>query len=52
VEFAGRQLATSALPLVEVALAAGFSDQSHFTKIFKRQMGMTPAEYQKNFHAR
>jgi AraC-like DNA-binding protein len=26
----------------EIALAAGFADQSHFSKIFKRRMGITP----------
>src|SRR5262249_58739901 len=45
VEFACRQLATSDAPLVEIALAAGFADQSHFSKVFKRRMGMTPAAF-------
>jgi len=26
-------------------LGAGFYDQSHFSRIFKQQIGMTPAEY-------
>jgi AraC family transcriptional regulator len=33
------------LPLVNVALAVGFSSQSHFTTIFGRYMGSTPALY-------
>jgi AraC-like DNA-binding protein len=33
---------------VEIALAAGFADQSHFIKTFKRRMGMTPAEFQRH----
>jgi AraC family transcriptional regulator len=45
VEFACRQLAGSNLPLAEIALAAGFTDQSHFTKTFKRLMGVTPAVF-------
>jgi AraC-like DNA-binding protein len=45
VEFACRRLATSELALVEVALNAGFTDQSHFTKTFKRLMGVTPAVF-------
>jgi AraC family transcriptional regulator len=45
VEFACRRLAASELPLVEIALDAGFTDQSHFTKTFKRLMGVTPAAF-------
>jgi AraC family transcriptional regulator len=33
------------LTLVEIALACGFADQSHFTHIFKRQKGLSPAAY-------
>lgn len=29
-------------PLAETALAAGFADQSHFTRMFKRAYGLTP----------
>lgn len=39
-------LATDA-PLVEVALAAGFYDQSHFTNYFKRYLGVTPVAYRR-----
>jgi AraC-like DNA-binding protein len=45
VEYACRRLAGSEVPLVEVALEAGFTDQSHFTKTFKRLMGVTPAVF-------
>lgn len=31
--------------LVEIALAAGFYDQSHFTHVFKLSLGITPAEF-------
>jgi AraC-like DNA-binding protein len=31
--------------LAEVAMAAGFSDQSHLTRKFARQFGITPHEY-------
>lgn len=33
-------------PLVEVALATGFCDQSHFQKAFKRKFGITPGQYE------
>jgi AraC family transcriptional regulator len=52
IEYACRELATSDRSLVEIALTAGFSDQSHFSKTFKRLMGLTPAEFQKHFRPR
>jgi AraC-like DNA-binding protein len=36
-------LETSSMPLVEVALTVGFAAQSHFTTVFKRFVGETPA---------
>lgn len=34
-------------PLAEVALDAGFYDQSHFSRVFKNYTGSTPERYQK-----
>jgi AraC family transcriptional regulator len=45
IEQACRALTDSATPIADVALGAGFCDQSHFGRAFKRAMGMTPAEY-------
>jgi AraC family transcriptional regulator len=45
VEFACREISASDAPLAEIALAAGFSHQSHFSTTFKRITGMTPIEY-------
>src|SRR5262245_56970147 len=45
VEYACREIAGSSSSLAEIASAAGFSDQSHFSKVFKRFTGMTPSEY-------
>jgi AraC family transcriptional regulator len=45
VDFARRELAGSAASLSEIAAAAGFCDQSHFSRSFKRHTGLTPAEY-------
>jgi AraC-like DNA-binding protein len=44
IEFARQQLAGPA-PLSDIATAAGFCDQSHFSRCFKRHMGLTPAAY-------
>jgi AraC-like DNA-binding protein len=35
------------IPLAEVAQLGGFSDQSHFTRLFRRYLGMTPAAYRR-----
>jgi AraC family transcriptional regulator len=51
VEFACGQLARSDIPLVEIALAAGFADQSHFSKIFKRRMGISPAAFRQHLYS-
>jgi AraC family transcriptional regulator len=45
IEVARRELAASTAPLSAIALAAGFCDQSHFSRLFKQYTGRTPAEY-------
>ncbi len=40
-----RQMADPDLPLTDISLATGFSDQSHFSRVFKRQTGMSPGQY-------
>jgi AraC family transcriptional regulator len=45
VKHASNQLLDPEAELSEVALAAGFSDQSHLTRIFKRVTGMTPGAF-------
>jgi AraC family transcriptional regulator len=51
IEYAAQELLKSASSLTDISLAAGFSDQSHFTHEFKRQLRTTPAEYKK-LHSR
>lgn len=46
IEFACRQIKKDT-PISEIALSAGFADQSHFTRVFKSQIGVTPIEYKK-----
>jgi AraC family transcriptional regulator len=45
VHYACEELARSEGQLAEVALAAGFADQSHFTRVFKQVTGMTPGAF-------
>jgi AraC family transcriptional regulator len=45
VEHACRALTSSAAPLAEIALASGFANQSHFTRVFKTATGLTPLTY-------
>lgn len=49
VEFASRELSASDTPLAAIGSAAGFSDQSHFSRTFKRHTGLTPAEFRAEF---
>lgn len=48
IEFACRELSNPDNPISEIAVAAGFFDQSHFTRTFKQSVGVTPAEFRKN----
>jgi AraC family transcriptional regulator len=45
IDFACRQLTMTKLPLSEIALLAGFADQSHFTRTFKEALGLPPSQY-------
>ena len=43
-----RRLLTLGRPILEVALATGFADQSHFTRRFKRTVGVPPGDFVKH----
>lgn len=40
-----RNLLTRGIPIAQAALETGFVDQSHFTRCFRKVMGVTPGQY-------
>ncbi len=48
-DWAATRLETSEHAISAIALDAGFADQSHFTRTFKRHTGLTPREYRNAF---
>ncbi len=47
IRWAAEQVARTSEPLARIAHRAGFSDQSHFTRVFRRELGETPARFRK-----
>ncbi len=47
IDRAARQLAETDLSLAEIALAEGFSDQSHFSNLFRRHTGLSPFQFRR-----
>lgn len=48
IKLACAELAHGDVPLAAIALNCGFSDQSHFSRVFKKQTGMSPSRYRTN----
>ena len=46
-DWAARQLVQTDASLATLALEAGFADQSHFTRSFKRRTGLPPGKYRR-----
>jgi len=40
-------LASTRLPLSEIALKVGFADQSHFARRFRQAVGVSPGQFRK-----
>ncbi len=51
IERAAQRLGGTDLALAEIALAVGFSDQSHFCNVFRRLTGMSPSAYRRALRA-
>lgn len=51
IEAACRDLCDTDLSLAEISAGAGFCDQSHFSRTFKRATGMTPTRYRAAFRS-
>lgn len=49
IEKAVELMKASSYSLTEIAYLTGFSDQSHFTRIFKKHTGQNPSIYRKKF---
>jgi len=52
IERARSEVAKGDRPLSMIALDAGFSDQSHFTRVFRQTFGETPARYARSMRGR
>ena len=51
VEYASRLLLSGDTPIGVIAHSAGFADQSHFSKTFRRLAGQTPAGFRAASHS-
>jgi AraC-like DNA-binding protein len=47
-EHAVRQLRETDVPIAEIALSSGYSDQSAFTRQFRQTIGLSPSEYRRS----
>jgi AraC-like DNA-binding protein len=50
IELAQALMLTTGAPLSEIALSCGMSDQSHFTRTFRRIVGETPSSWRQARH--
>ncbi|RUW95472.1 AraC family transcriptional regulator, partial [Mesorhizobium sp. M8A.F.Ca.ET.059.01.1.1] len=45
-----RRMIAAGEPLAQIAIEAGFSDQSHFNRQFKKAFGLTPGRWSSLIH--
>ena len=51
IERAAQELSGSTRSIAEIAMAAGFADQSHFSNVFRRQTGMSPSAFRRSLRS-
>ncbi len=51
IDWAAAEIAKGDRPIAEIAAEAGFADQSHFTRLFRRHVGTTPARFREEARA-
>jgi AraC family transcriptional regulator len=49
IESAKEKLQCSEFTLADISLETGFSDQAHFSNVFRKQTGFTPSSFRRNF---
>ena len=47
VQRAKRLLSTTTLPIIDIASSVGLDDQSYFSRLFKKETGLTPSSFRK-----
>jgi AraC family transcriptional regulator len=52
IAYACRELRNSSVPIADIASAAGFYDQGHFSRTFNRILGITPSVYRRRHRQR
>ena len=45
IQRAKRMLSSTPLPIIDIAAAVGVEDQSYFSRLFKKETGMTPTAF-------
>ena len=47
IQRAKRLLSSTSLPIIDIAVSVGVEDQSYFSRLFKKETGMTPSAFRK-----
>lgn len=47
IQRAKRLLSSTSLPIIDIAASVGVEDQSYFSRLFKKETGMTPSAFRK-----